>query len=126
MRATTGHATALPSPAKALSEVLGGLPLAHEQAAAYCERLGISLAEYGRRFDRTRVRLLDDVRHAPTEYHDGRTVAKTFGLVIEEAAKLHPATEPLIRSCSTRNSQEFDPTHGFQKSSITLLGTTDF
>jgi hypothetical protein len=22
----------------------------------------------------------------------------------------------LIRSCSTRNSQEFDPTHGFQKS----------
>jgi hypothetical protein len=27
------------------------LPLAHEQAAAYCERLGISLAEYRRRFE---------------------------------------------------------------------------
>src|SRR5262245_39975308 len=29
--------------AEALSVALGGLPLAHEQAAAYCERLGISL-----------------------------------------------------------------------------------
>jgi tetratricopeptide (TPR) repeat protein len=82
--------------AEALSEVLGGLPLAHEQAAAYCERLDISLAEYRRRFDLTPVRLLDDTRHAPTEYHDGRTAAKTFGLAIEEAAKLHPAAEPLI------------------------------
>ncbi len=32
--------------AEALSEALGGLPLAHEQAAAYCERLDVSLAEY--------------------------------------------------------------------------------
>jgi hypothetical protein len=29
--------------AEALSEALGGLPLAHEQAAAYCERLGEKL-----------------------------------------------------------------------------------
>jgi hypothetical protein len=35
--------------AESLSEALGGLPLAHEQAAAYCERLDISLGEYGRR-----------------------------------------------------------------------------
>src|SRR5262249_10565958 len=39
---------------------------------------------------------LDDVKDAPTEYRDGMTVAKTFGLAIEEAAKLHPAAEPLI------------------------------
>ncbi len=30
--------------AEALSEALGGLPLAHEQAAAYCERLDIPLS----------------------------------------------------------------------------------
>src|SRR5215472_19223883 len=42
-----------------LSEALGGLPLAHEQAAAYCERLTISLAEYRRRFDAAPARLLD-------------------------------------------------------------------
>ena len=82
--------------AESLSEALGGLPLAHEQAAAYCERLDISLGEYGRRFAATPARLLDDERHAPAEYHDGRTVAKTFALAIEEAAKLHPAAEPLI------------------------------
>jgi class 3 adenylate cyclase len=82
--------------AETLSEALGGLPLAHEQAAAYCERLDISLAEYGRRFTAMPARLLDDERHAPAEYHDGLTVAKTFALAIEEAAKLHPGAEPLI------------------------------
>jgi tetratricopeptide (TPR) repeat protein len=82
--------------AKALSEVLGGLPLAHEQAAAYCERLDISLSEYGKRFEAAPARLLDDARHAPGEYHDGLTVAKTFALAIAEAAKLHAAAEPLI------------------------------
>jgi hypothetical protein len=40
--------------------------------------------------------LLDDARHAPAEYHDGLTVAKTFALAIDEAAKLCPAAEPLI------------------------------
>ena len=82
--------------AEALSEVLGGLPLAHEQTAAYCEHLDISLAEYHKRFKAAPARLLDDARHAPAEYHDGLTVAKTFALAIEEAAKLHPAAEPLI------------------------------
>jgi hypothetical protein len=82
--------------AETLSEALGGLPLAHEQAAAYCERLDISLAEYRRRFEAAPARMLDDKRHAPADYHDGLTVAKTFGLAIEEAAKLHPAAGPLI------------------------------
>jgi DNA-binding winged helix-turn-helix (wHTH) protein len=82
--------------AEALSEALGGLPLAHEQAAAYCERLEISLGEYRKRFEAAPGRLLDDACHAPAEYHDGLTVAKTFRLAIEEAAKLSPAAEPLI------------------------------
>ena len=82
--------------AEALSEALGGLPLAHEQAAAYCERLEKSLEDYRKRFEGAPARLLDDDRDAPAEYHDRLTVAKTFGLAIEEAAKLHPAVEPLI------------------------------
>jgi hypothetical protein len=36
--------------AEELSEALGGLPLAHEQAASYCERLEVPLAEYHKRF----------------------------------------------------------------------------
>ena len=80
--------------AEALSQALGGLPLAHEQAAAYCERLDIPLGAYLRRFNAAPAKFLDDARHAPAEY--GRTVAKTFTLAIEEAAKLHPAAAPLI------------------------------
>jgi tetratricopeptide (TPR) repeat protein len=82
--------------AEDLSEALGGLPLAHEQAAAYCERLEKSFADYRKRFEAAPARLLDDARDAPAEYHDRLTVAKTFALAIEEAAKLNPAVEPLI------------------------------
>jgi len=82
--------------AEALSDALGGLPLAHEQAAAYCERLELPLAEYHKRFEITPARILDSERDAPAEYHDGLTVAKTFALAIDEAARLCPAAEPLI------------------------------
>ena len=82
--------------AQTLSEALGGLPLAHEQAAAYCERLDVSLAEYARRLETTPTKLLDAERDAPAEYHDRLTVAKTFALAIDEAARLHPGAEPLI------------------------------
>jgi len=79
-----------------LSEDLGGLPLAHEQAAAYCERLGIALADYRRRFAAAPEPLLDATKDASVDYHGGLTVAKAFALAIDEAAKLHPAAEPLI------------------------------
>jgi tetratricopeptide (TPR) repeat protein len=82
--------------AEALSEALGGLPLAHEQAAAYCERLEVSIADYLRRFEAAPARMLDDQRSAPAEYYDRSTVARTLALAIEEAGKLHPAAEPLI------------------------------
>jgi tetratricopeptide (TPR) repeat protein len=82
--------------AESLSEMLGGLPLAHEQAAAYCERLEKPLAEYRKRFEAAPARLLGDARDAPAEYHDRLTVTKTFALAIDEAAKLHGAVEPLI------------------------------
>jgi hypothetical protein len=72
-------------------EVIGA-----DQAAAYCERLQVALAEYHRRFDAEPARLLDTEKDAPAEYCDRLTVAKTFSLAIEEAAKLHSAAEPLI------------------------------
>jgi tetratricopeptide (TPR) repeat protein len=82
--------------AEALSDVLGGLPLAHEQAAAYCERLCVSLADYTGRFAAQPLKLLDAAKDAPPEYHDRQTVAKTFALAIEQAGKQHPAAEQLI------------------------------
>jgi len=83
--------------AEKLSDALGGLPLAHEQAAAYCERLSVPLAEYLKRFSAQPAKMLDDERHAPADYHDGMTVAKTFALAIAQAAKQHPVAEPLLR-----------------------------
>jgi tetratricopeptide (TPR) repeat protein len=86
--------------AENLSEALGGLPLAHEQAAAYCERLEIPFVEYRRRFDAEPVRLLDLEHDAPASYHDRLTVAKTFALAIEKAARFHPAAESLLALCA--------------------------
>src|SRR5262249_35847422 len=64
--------------AEALSKALDGLPLAHEQAASYCDRLGISLSEYLRRFERQPTPLLDDSIHAPVDYNNRMTVARSF------------------------------------------------
>jgi tetratricopeptide (TPR) repeat protein len=99
----TGH-IGEPAAAEALSEALGGLPLAHEQAAAYCEDLDIGVAEYLKRFKAASEKFLDDQRHAPEEYHpeyreehrERLTVAGTFRLAIGEAARRHPAAKPLI------------------------------
>jgi len=82
--------------ARALSRALDGLPLAHEQAASYCDRLGIPLSEYLRRFEHQPNPFLDDSAHAPVGYHNRMTVARSFTLGIEEAAKIHPGAEPLI------------------------------
>ncbi len=100
--------TARPESARAtaetLSEALGGLPLAHEMAGSYCDRTGMSFADYHRRFDAAPVHLLGIGTDAPSEYHpefyeahrDRLTVAKTFTLAIEEATKQHAGAEPLI------------------------------
>ncbi len=77
-----------------LSKALGGLPLAHEQAAAFCERIGISLGDYLKRFEANPAKLPGTEQDAPHDY--GRTVTTTFALAIEAASKLHPAAEPLI------------------------------
>jgi tetratricopeptide (TPR) repeat protein len=79
-----------------LSRVLGGLPLAHEQAGAYCERLELPLAAYLNRYNAAPVEIIADPRDAPRAYHNRLTAAKTFALAIDEAAKHHPAAEPLI------------------------------
>jgi tetratricopeptide (TPR) repeat protein len=79
-----------------LSDALGGLPLAHEIAAAYSEELGLSLAAYRARFDAAPGEVMDNAEFAPADYHDRMTVAKSFSLAIDAAAQRHPAAEPLL------------------------------
>ena len=86
--------------AAALSEALDGLPLGLEQAAAYCDDLSVNFSEYQRRFKMAAMKFLADEEHASVLYRNKTTVAATFNLGIEEAAKRHPGAEPLIVATS--------------------------
>jgi len=98
--ARTGRPTAAPPADRAaavtLSETLGGLPLAHEMAAAFCEQTRLPFAAYAARFAATPLPLLDDATRAPGAYHHGTTVARAFTLAIEQATARHPAAAPLL------------------------------
>ena len=80
----------------ALSTSLGGLPLAHEQAASYCERLAVPLATYRDRFNASPITIMSDPRDAPRAYRNRLTAARTFLLAIDEAKKTHSAAGALI------------------------------
>ena len=75
--ARTGRTKELDA-ALSLSELLGGLPLAHEQSR----------------------KVLDDPTAAPEQYHNGLTVSKTFALAINEARRLHSDAFRLLRHVS--------------------------
>ena len=80
--------------AETLSAALGGLPLAHAQAAAYCAQLGVSLAEYRRRLERTTTR--HSRNGGPSESGELHIIAKTFALGVREAERRHPAAARLM------------------------------
>ena len=79
------------SSAEDLSELLGGLPLALAQAAAFCARYGFSFATYIELYNQSTQGLLDDSMYAPADYHpeyeaenkSRLTVANTFRLAIQ-------------------------------------------
>jgi hypothetical protein len=81
------------------------LPLAHEQAAAYCERLDITIDDYRRRFTATPIKVLDDERDAPVQYNDRQTVAKTFALALDIVKEKNAAAASLIIYASLLGSE---------------------
>ncbi len=66
-----------------LADALGDLPLALEQAGAYCDACGASLAEYLALFAARRLELLKDFK--PLDYPD--TVLTTWNLAFEQIAR---------------------------------------
>ncbi len=82
--------------AEALSLALGGLPLAHEQAAAYCGRIGLSLGDYRKRFEAAPAGLLDIEVDAPVKY---RLTAARHSL--SPSMKPRSSIPPPSRSSST-------------------------
>jgi tetratricopeptide (TPR) repeat protein len=82
--------------ASALAEALGDLPLALEQAAAYCDNKKRSFADYLTLFN-TRRKELWNREKAPDGYKE--TVATTWSLAFEEIRKV-PMAEELLSLCS--------------------------
>ena len=82
--------------AAALSDEMGRLPLALEQAAAYCDFLDIPIEEYLRRFRAAPASALDQDAVTSREYRNGLTVAKTFSLAIDAADGLVPGASAFI------------------------------
>jgi hypothetical protein len=79
--------------AAALAEAVGGLPLALEQAAAYAQATGNSLAAYLALFHKRRADLLD--RGQPARY--GGTVATTWALAFAQLQDSDPGAAGLLR-----------------------------
>ncbi|WP_198172719.1 tetratricopeptide repeat protein [Bradyrhizobium sp. AT1] len=96
--------------ALALSHALGGLPLAHEQASAYCDRVGLPFREYIARFEVTSVEFLDKAEDAPRDYR--LTVAKTFEIAMAEAASRQAVSYFFLLVAASLAAQPI-PTHFF-------------
>jgi hypothetical protein len=79
--------------AAGLAEAVGGLPLALEQAAAYAQATGNSLAGYLALFHQRRAGLL--ARGAPARY--GGTVATTWALAFGRLEDSDPGAAGLLR-----------------------------
>jgi tetratricopeptide (TPR) repeat protein len=80
--------------AEELCEALGDLPLALEQAGAYIESSGITLAEYQRRFQQ-RSEELFKAGSPPVDYP--HTIATTWRMALDQLKKDKPAALDLLR-----------------------------
>ena len=79
--------------AEDLADILGGLPLALEQAAAYIQAIGGTLAGYLALFGQRRAELL--ARGEPTGY--SKTVASTWALAFDRLQQTAPGAVGLLR-----------------------------
>ena len=84
--------------ARAICEELGGLPLALDQAGAYIEETGCSLADYQHLFQEHRADLLAK-HHGLIEDHP-ESVATTWSLSFEQVEQKNPAAADLLRLCA--------------------------
>ncbi len=89
------------SAAREISRIMGGLPLALDQAGAYIEETACSLSDYLERYQRRRPTLLDlrDFRGGVSTPHP-QSVTATFTLPFELVERTNPAAADLLRLCA--------------------------
>jgi tetratricopeptide (TPR) repeat protein len=96
--------------AKELAKELGGLPLALDQAGAYIEATGCSLANYQQQYQTRRSELLA-LRNGPTAlpraWKDDHpeSVATTWAIAFEQVQQSNPAAADLLRLCAFLHSE---------------------
>lgn len=90
--------------AEELVTLLGGLPLALDQAGAYVEETGCSLGDYVQRYQQQRARLLAR-RGSAGEQHP-HSVAATFQLSSEQAQREQQAAADLLRVCAVLHAEQ--------------------
>jgi tetratricopeptide (TPR) repeat protein len=82
--------------ANQLAEVLGDLPLALEQAGAWCVETGLPVTEYLELFEQQRADLLQE--HAPIDYPV--TVAAAWNVSLDRLRQDAPHALQLVQLCS--------------------------
>lgn len=86
-----------------LVTVMGGLPLALDQAGAYIEETQCGLRAYLELFRTRRATLLHQRGDRSRDHLE--SVATTFALAITATARHHPAVEDLLRACALLQSE---------------------
>lgn len=84
--------------AEQIVQMLGGLPLALDQSAAYIEETGCSLESYRDRYQRQHAGLLD--RRGRTSHDHPASVATTWVLSFEQVQRQSPLAADLLRVCA--------------------------
>jgi NB-ARC domain len=84
--------------ATALAEVLGQLPLAIEQAAAYIEESKIGIATYTEMFEKQQLRLFEPRRAQPPR--DQRTIATVWDISLRSVERASLGAVALLQLCA--------------------------
>ncbi len=90
--------------AEELVTVLGGLPLALDQAGAYVEETGCSLGDYLQRYQQQGACLL--ARRGSVGQQHPRSVAATFQLSSEQVGREQKAAAELLRVCALLHAED--------------------
>lgn len=105
-----------------LARLLGGLPLALDQAGAYLEEIGCSFPDYLQRFEKQRAAFLQR-RGKPSGAHPA-SVATTFLLALAQAQQEQEAAVDLLRVCALLHGEAI-PLELFEKGAAHLGPTLE-
>jgi len=84
--------------AKGLTQIMGGLPLALDQAGAYIEETGCSLSDYQERYQAQKARLLNRRGNLVVDHPE--SVSTTLSLSFQKVEHVNSAAAELLRLCA--------------------------